>query len=192
MKKAIPYLIVALIALAVTPAFAFMDTKDYPLAVTGTGTTSNSFVIRGEIEAVSIVTVPTGATGDVTITSGEDTIFAKTGIAAAATYHPVTPIHTYAGVAATVASYSATYTVTATTNEVITWYGDGSSTNETGAVIQNLAQTNTVITHRLAPASATTSNPLYGKFAVAGSVRVNIDGKSATNGTWRVRIIYNR
>lgn len=97
MKKISAFLVVALVAVA---SFADMDNRVFTIANIGTTTNSQTFVLRGKLEAVKVdVTAP--ATNTVTITSGELTLFSKASIAADATYLPRAATHTTAGAAAT-------------------------------------------------------------------------------------------
>ena len=78
-----------------------MDDKTYDQTVVAAGVSTNSYVLRGILEAVSVdVTAP--ATSTVTVvTSNGRTLFTLAGIAADATYYPTAAAHTTAGAAAT-------------------------------------------------------------------------------------------
>lgn len=110
MKK---YLVFALLAMVGVSAMAEMDSKKFTGTVIGLSTNSSSLTLRGALEAVK-VDFTAGATGKVTITSSELTLFSKATIGADATFLPVAATHTTAGVAATF--------VGGTNNVANTWY----------------------------------------------------------------------
>jgi hypothetical protein len=92
--------IVAMLLAFAASSFAAMDDRPYNISVVGLGTNDATFVLRGELRGVAI-DVPTGATGTVTVATGNETVFTKSAIAADAIYHPVIAQHTTAGAAAT-------------------------------------------------------------------------------------------
>lgn len=88
MKKAIG--ILCMLAL-VASAYAGMNQRNYSITVVGTNTATAVSAVRGELEKIQI-DVPSGATGTVTVKSGGDTVFSKSGVSADATFYPVTGV----------------------------------------------------------------------------------------------------
>jgi hypothetical protein len=120
MKKA-GLTILALLACGIT-ALGSMDDKLFTVAVTGTATNTASYVLRGELEAVH-VDIPTAATGTVTVTTSETTLFTKASITADAVYYPRVAVHTTAGAAATFNAYSGATSNIVNTANAQAWYG---------------------------------------------------------------------
>jgi hypothetical protein len=119
MKKFL--VIAAILAVCGVTANAAMQALDFAVAVSGTSTNSRAYTVRGTVEGV-YVTVPTGATGTVTVATTEQTLFTKSCTASA--FYPVqVPVYTTAGAAATFNTYSATNTAGgATAAEAQAWY----------------------------------------------------------------------
>ena len=111
MKK---MLMIAILAAFAQAGFAAMDDRDYSVAVIGTATNSQSFVLRGELEAV-YVTIPASATGTVTVATSQGTVFTKSALTASGVYFPRVALQTTAGAAATF--------VGGTNNTANAWYG---------------------------------------------------------------------
>ncbi len=84
--------------LSATLAFAEMRDVTYSVSVVGTETNSKSYVVRGEIMAIR-VTVPEGATGNITVATSEQTILSKSGVSASTTYYPKVATHNTSGTA---------------------------------------------------------------------------------------------
>lgn len=105
MKKVLG--LIGIVALAAQFASAAMDDRDFTVAVTGLGTNSTSYVLRGELKGV-YVDVPASQTGTVSVTSSQATLFSKADITTDAFYLPRTGIHQYTGAAATFNTYSST------------------------------------------------------------------------------------
>ena len=157
---------VALVVLAVlavaSPALAAMDSKDYTMTVSGTGTSSVSLVCRGELVAVRVHALhgTTGPTGTVTVASEEATLFSRT-VTAAGTYYPTTRLQDALGNA--IGSASPLWTNTAVQADGIVI-----GTNYTVGV-----------------------SPV-GRFPMAGTVTTTIAGGNTNVGTWTIRLIYDR
>jgi len=107
-------LIIAALVAVCSVAHATMDDRYYSVTVIATATNSQSFVLRGELEAVAI-TIPTGSTGTVTVATQQGTVFSAAGLTASAVYFPRVALSTTAGVAATF--------VGGTNNVANAWYG---------------------------------------------------------------------
>jgi hypothetical protein len=213
MKRLLAIALVALVA--VSPAFATMRARTYTITQTGTTTNSKSYTLRGLCEAIKI-DVAAGATGTVTVSSSEFTLFRATNVSADVTYMPRhTLVTTNQGTAATqnaynfsyatttntytFLTYSHSYATTITTNNQVVYYG---ATNAPAAVA-----TNTILTYLVAPTQTITTNTaeqivvtptasaaaqsLYDKMPMAGSVTVQIIGECATTNSWITTILYN-
>jgi len=88
MKKLIYALLIALIAL---PAFAqVMDNREYSTTIVTVATNTQTYVLRGELQAVYL-DWPANKTADVSIATAEGVIFAKTAVAADAVFYPLIP-----------------------------------------------------------------------------------------------------
>ena len=188
MKRAliIALLLVSVIGLS-NSAFAGMDDRDFSVQVIDTATNTQSFVLRGALDAV-YVDVPTGATGTVTVThspsgvANSETLFTLADIAADAVYYPRAAMHTTAGASATWNAYSTTWTESTTTNTVTTYYG-ASPTNATA---------NTVLTYKLSPSDSAAAQTVYGKQSMAGTVTVSVIGQSSGTNTYAVTLVYEK
>jgi hypothetical protein len=85
MKKSL--LITALLAVSGMTALAGMEALDFtPAGVTNLGTVVRAYTVRGALEGVYVI-VPANATGTVTVTSGEQTLFNKSCTATA--FYPI-------------------------------------------------------------------------------------------------------
>ncbi len=101
MKK---ILIVTAVLLALgLGAQAAMEARDFTCAVSGVSTGTATFTLRGEVQSVTVVSVPGGDSPSavVTIATAEGTFFTKT-VTATGTYSVRAPITTSATVAATI------------------------------------------------------------------------------------------
>jgi hypothetical protein len=89
-------------SLSLLPAQAAVDNIDVSITAGATiAATGTSYVIRGELLAVKVVT-PATATGTVTVLSGGYTAFSKAGITAGTNwFFPRAQIHNTSGVAQT-------------------------------------------------------------------------------------------
>jgi hypothetical protein len=98
MKKVLTVL--GVMAVVCLSARADMDSRTLTAQVIGLATNTANIVMRGQLEAIK-VDITAGSTSTVTITSGELTLFSKSGIVADATFLPRGATHTTAGVAIT-------------------------------------------------------------------------------------------
>ena len=202
--------VIVLVALAF-PAFALMDTKDFTATVVGTGTGTQSIVIRGSLEGV-YVTVPSGGTATVTIATSEQTLFTKSCTSSA--FYPIlVPAYGSTGAALTQSAYGSTYAVTTNSNTILTpstayalvaytttavnVSGEVTTTNTYVGYYMNpteTTKTNTVTTYNLVPTDTATANVVYTKPAMAGTVTatfVGANGASVTN-AWAATVVFDR
>ena len=84
--------------------FAGMEDREFGCSVIGTATSTVTYVLRGELQAVN-VDFTAGRTGTVTVASDELTLFSKADIAADATFLPRAATHDKGGVVLTNATF---------------------------------------------------------------------------------------
>lgn len=148
MKKVLACLLVGFIG--TSAALAEWDRADIEVSVVNINTGTVSTVVKGEIGTI-ITTVPTGATGTITLATADGvTLFSKSGLTAGTSAWTVlTPAYTAAGVAITERAggdtnvytnsiYKAFSTASEVTMTVITTgASSGTNTYKAGIVFNN-------------------------------------------------------
>jgi len=142
---------------------ADMRERDFDFSVIATATGTVSYVLRGELQGIYI-DVAAGSTQTVTVETDEQTLYTKAGVAADVWVPLLYPTYGSTGSALTFASYGGTINITTNTIEGY----DG--TDPTSS---------TILTYY----STATSNPIYSKAALAGTVTVTVTGAAGTTAT---------
>jgi hypothetical protein len=154
-----------------------MRDRDFSVSVIATATGTVSYTLRGDLEGI-YVDVAAGSTQTVTLATSQQTLFTNASVTTDAWYPLRYALYGSTGSALTFATYGGTAaSQTITTNTVLTYSATNMAAGATSPT------TNSVLTYGTSPSTTATSNPLYGKAPLGGSVTLTVIGAAGTTAT---------